>query len=421
MNNKKIKYPWENSNDPNCQAVIGLLNSLSSNGTKNLVRGRLKIALETLYQKYGRKSIKNYSPEEFDQVFDLIDHLKIKKSRKEIIWQNLRQIGAPIVDKTFREKFWVWDKVGDPNQKVIHDNLELLENLETKRKQRAKLDVCFRFLYEKFGRKWVLDYTAKEFMDLFEFINTKNMLLQSKTRFRTALWNLIKKLVKPMSADGQILKRNYSMIFDSEFFEFHQPNSPVHRKKYYIKAPKIVSFLKEVRKRNPYDYILFKLLLSSVRGIGVVRLKVKDVNFEKCFFDTNDKKRKKLGSRARYFFAKQFVPEFRTFFFQRGYYDENYQLKESELEKMVFGLNHPAQIRKRLIAHDVKWRNHDFRRSVKRIWKNAEMDIVDRRTLSNQKQDIDGVYSENNIWDEPKEAQKTFQKVWDKVFEPFFR
>ena len=56
---------------------------------------------------------------------------------------------------------------------------------------------------------------------------------------------------------------------------------------------------------------------------------------------------------------------------------------------------------------------HDFRRSMKNLWKNAGMDIVDRMSLSNQEQKIDGIYSaEINT----SKLQAIYQKYYDIIF-----
>ena len=430
------KYPWNSPDDPNSELIMEFLWQIKSHGTKSIERCRLTIIFDFLYNHFGIKEICEYNFHELNNLAYFLNSLSFRRQRKESTYLALKRL----LDYSqitylpeqftfiFEEAVYPWNSPDDPNRDMILDYLLSITNQNTKDRERKKLAWDFKFLYKHFGKQSVLKYNAKQFRKMFQEIDLNTIQKSSKMRFMTAMYNLISHIIDPELAENKEFDRNYDYIFNQlknkNYFNFRETGKNKFPK-YYLTAEEFKEFLYKLKweYRNLQDYILFALMgYSSVRGIGISNLKVKDLDLDICFFDTQDKMTKVSSGWNRYFFPKELAPEIRAFLMQNGFYDKNFQLRQDRKEWYVFRNSQsnqytPELIRERLaVVYCVPFRNHDFRRSIKKLWKEAKMDIVDRRTLSNQKQDVEGKYSAEDPWRNPIAVQNILQKYTNIIF-----
>ncbi|WP_371801806.1 site-specific integrase [Candidatus Lokiarchaeum ossiferum] len=429
-------YPWNSAEDPNSDLIMEYIWQIKSHATKSVERSRLTVIFEFLYNKFGIRKIKTYNFHELNSLAFYINSLTFRKQKKIATYLCLKKLMdycqidylAEQFSFIFEEAVYPWNSPDDPNRKYIVDYLLSITNTHTKDRERKKLSWDFKFLYEHFGKQFVLNYTAKQFRSMFQEIDLNLIQKSSKMRFMTAMYNLISHIIDPELAENKQFDRNYDYIFNQlkkkNFFNFRETGKNRFQK-YYFTAEEFTEFLHKLKweYHNLQDYILFALMgYSSVRGIGICNLKVKDIDLDICYFDTQDKMTKVSSGWNRYFFPKELAPEIRAFLMQNGFYDQKFQLRKERKNWPIFRTSHskpltPKLIREKLVGiYCVPFRNHDFRRSIKKLWKEAKMDIVDRRTLSNQIQDVEGKYSAEDPWRNPIAVQKILQKYTNQIF-----
>lgn len=432
-------YPWNSIEDPNAEKIMLYIRNAKSRSTRKLFRERLTLIIRAIYEKYGVFPFSDYNLDELRQYLAiLINSLKIRKQSKVAhfhTWNNLIKFlrlkySNPNFDFSFNEQVYPWNSdLDDPNRPYIQKYLKSISNFETMSNHRKSLSFDFGFLYQdkiideisgkyKFGKKFILEYTSTEFIELFEAINKKTVKKLTKTRFRSALYKLIISIIKPQISEGKKYERNYQFIFSPEYFEFKETST--HRiKKNFITAKDYLIFLNEIRTeyKNTHDYILFRFFQSSCRGHGLCNIRIKDINLEIGFFDTLDKAKMGSSGKCRYFLPKDFLPEIRAYLMQQGYYNSDFTLNKFREDELLFDTT-PRKIRERLEkVYKKPWRNHDFRRSIKRMWKRARMQECDQNTLSNHTQNsMAQQYSEEDPWNEPEVVQEIYQEYYNWIF-----
>ncbi|MHA1583878.1 MAG: hypothetical protein ACTSWL_01365 [Promethearchaeota archaeon] len=406
-------YPWNYSNDPNLVNIRNYIASVKLKAIKQAERDRLGVIVEILYKNYGIKPIQNYSTRNFIECFWKLNLIKARATKKKHIALSIKHFldyhyypyRKKIFNFRFTESNHPWGSKNDPNREEVLSFLDASENNAMKNRDRRILSFCLKFLYNEFGPRPIKEYTAREFKRLFQEIQKKQVNRSEKKRYRTTLKQFLKDIVDLLIAENGKQSRNYSFIFSNDFFEF-KDSQRIHHKKNYLTPREILNFLNEIKNKFRYttDYLLYSIFLSSVRGNGLLNLKVKGIKFEYQCFDTLDK-----GKQSRYFFPKHLVPELRAYIQQH---------KLSPEDRVFYQYKKPKQINKRTKEiYNKPWTNHDFRRSIMRLWKRAGMGKGDRNVLSNHaKEETDEYYTAENPWDEPAVMQKLFQEYYAYIF-----
>jgi site-specific recombinase XerD len=413
------KWAWDEPGDPNKTKIMGYLNTISNVDSRRTERYRLHLILSYLYTEFGVKGLTEYKWAELNawliEINQSTDPRRKKENYRKCMvnflqtYPHTRELESnleKINDEMFRDHDYVWDADGDPNAEQIDEFLKTLRREETRNEARKKLENDLEFLYNKFGKKPLLEYSVKELRALMESIEKKKIQAQSKKRFRIALKNLIKYIINPLKAEGLCTKLDYNFVFSDDFCpKFSQKG---HKRRKIIPSPgEYLSFLREVKKSNLEHYIMFKMLVSACRRGGLVSVKVCDINFDLNCFVCHEKPTKWASGENNYFFPSHFKKELR-------WYIEFKHLK-SEDRLFPIHVQTPGLIFRRV--YHKSWSPHMIRNMMLTAWQRAGMQKVDRDYLSNHEPEsdeiVDATYVQNS---DPVYLDQLYQKFDKLIF-----
>ncbi|MBD3343108.1 MAG: hypothetical protein GF353_28685 [Candidatus Lokiarchaeota archaeon] len=295
----------------------------------------------------------------------------------------------------------------DPNKKDIEEYIRSFPSKKTQYNERRRLRYAFDFLYQANGKLYILDYKVEDLDKYKKYIQSLDLTQNSKRR----RWNTLFHLIQFINRNYRKKGKNYNTIdYSLVFNDINFTDDGFHRVPIYLNEKQISEILQDALHKSPwYHYILLKLFLSTCRQGGAASLTFNNINFTVGYFDLYEKGSKGQKNRHgkqinRYFHTKEYFDELAAYCKFNG-------IKDDEL---IFGIT-PKQMQ--FICHRYTEATlHDFRRSIKRLWKENQMDIVDRRTLSSHKQDTDGIYSSLDPIQEPEKCQKLFERYYHKIF-----
>ncbi|MHA1340795.1 MAG: tyrosine-type recombinase/integrase [Promethearchaeota archaeon] len=258
----------------------------------------------------------------------------------------------------------------------------------------------FNFLYEKFGVKYILNYSIEEFEQLFLWIENMQISKVTKQRFRNALKNLVNYALKPRFLEGDLkenIKWNY--LLSNDFFEFTEMGKK--REIIVIEKESIIEFLNQLRKKNYDDYIRFSIIIySGCRISGLTNLKVSNIDFKLGVFYVYEKKTKNSSGLNRYFLPLDFIKE----------------LKNYIISKNLFKMDNicsitPKQVRCRLKKYRKDWWPHLFRHTLRTQWFLKGMPDIDAELLLNHQ-----IKYSNQIYLKQLNNLNHLRKVYDFYF-----
>lgn len=397
---RKRNYPW--GSEKVGPVIMKYINTLSNSSRVN-ARNRLS----WIFERIPFFILENFPVE---KCIQLIEGSPWRKQQKEAFFHELKglfeflEIDLPM-NPQFSEKTQIYEDPEDPNKGAIVNYLNSLNSPGTKSRERRKIDFDLKYLYENFGIRPILEYDANQIKQLFIHINQKPILKDAKERFRTALNNLIKSKIKIFRAENHIIPRDYPYIFSDEFYEFSE-GSKTRIEKHWLEANQLIEFYQEVKGKNPQHYVIFRVFLSSCRVGGLVHILVKNIDFEKRIFETQEKPTKKSSGWNTYHFPKSLVPEIRAYILQKNLGPDDLLFSYSE-ETIL-----------RFLKKYRPWGCHDFRRSILRLWRKAKMDPIDRSFLSNH--DVPGDLRTDAIYTGDNSIEY-LRSVFDSYFELLFK
>jgi integrase len=277
---------------------------------------------------------------------------------------------------------------------IKEQNLELVEKAvynfaeSTKTKKINDAKTMFSILYQK-CEKNLLDYSLDELEYAFREIQSKQISALRKRRYLIALKDTIDYVLR----DDVINRRTdriafFEFVFSKKFIVMKENGTS--REFIQITSQEIKELLQELRKVNVRDYIFCSILaFSGCRISGLVNLKIKDIDFEKAIFYTQEKRTSSSSGRCRYFLPNWFMKEIQVYIQRNGLTNEN----------NICNITDKA-VRKNLKRYKKDWWLHLMRHTIRANWYLNGMQKPDADMLLNHKPDsVDSIYlkSLNNV------------------------
>jgi integrase len=126
-----------------------------------------------------------------------------------------------------KEIKYIWNSPGDPNYELIKKAVKIGSNSLIKKKY-ERYHHIFSFLYQKYTSKKISNYSTKEILSYFEFLNSLDLQVMIKNGMRNAIQLLV--INQKTNFDKKILKKDYFQFWYPAIWE--NPSDP--NKKYIM-------------------------------------------------------------------------------------------------------------------------------------------------------------------------------------------
>lgn len=313
---------------------------------------------------------------------------------------------------------------------------------KTQRNKLNSLRTSIEYLYEANGVRYLLDYDYDDMEDLFHWINSTKMIRKkSKTRYRYHLKSVFmyaikqsfQKKRKPAPIDSSILedlnldkipednredepkndllesigdqKLDYmnqigfwKYIFSDDFYKFKETGTK--REILYLTPEDIKIFIQEL-KHKPEDYIFFgTILFSGCRIGGLCALLIKNINWEKGTFQTQEKPTAASSGFNTYYLPKFFMDDLYHFIQSNNLSSNDYLVDVTD-----------KAIRHRLKKYREDWWPHLLRHTLRTCWAQKGMKpIIAKYLLNHEPETVDETYQQS--LNNPGELRKEYDRCF---------